>query len=53
MEFPGVKALDNVSVSVAPGMNDTNPVQFSVTTQPLPSSWFDTEIGSGGAAGGV
>src|SRR6266404_3620009 len=40
-------------VSVAPGMNDTNPVQFTVTTQPLPASWFDVEIGTGGAAGGV
>jgi RHS repeat-associated protein len=38
-------------VSVAPGMNDSNPVIFTVTSQPLPSSWLDQDIGSVGVAG--
>ena len=32
-------------VSVAPGMNDSNPVEFEVTTQPLPTSWLNQDIG--------
>jgi uncharacterized protein YceK len=38
-------------VSVAPGMNDSNPVVFTVTSQPLPSSWLDQDVGSTGLAG--
>ncbi|PYU54210.1 MAG: hypothetical protein DMG56_27425, partial [Acidobacteria bacterium] len=32
-------------VSVAPSMNDSNPVYFTVTSQPLPSSWLDQDVG--------
>jgi regulation of enolase protein 1 (concanavalin A-like superfamily) len=38
-------------VSVAPGMNDSNPVNFTVTAQPLPSSWLDQDVGTTGVAG--
>jgi hypothetical protein len=38
-------------VSVAPSMNDSNPVIFTVTSQPLPSSWLDQDVGSSGVAG--
>jgi hypothetical protein len=38
-------------VSVAPGMNDSNPVVFTVTAQPLPSSWLDQDVGSVGVLG--
>jgi hypothetical protein len=38
-------------VSVAPAMNDSNPVVFTVTSQPLPSSWLDQDVGSTGLAG--
>ncbi len=38
-------------VSVAPGMNDSNPVVFTVSTQPLPNSWLDQDIGSVGLGG--
>lgn len=38
-------------VSVAPSMNDSNPVIFQVTTQPLPTSWLDQDIGSVPVAG--
>jgi RHS repeat-associated protein len=38
-------------VSVAPTMNDSNPVSFDVTSQPLPSPWLDQDIGQTGVAG--
>ena len=38
-------------VSVAPGMNDSNPVNFTVTAQPLPTSWLDQDVGLVGVAG--
>jgi RHS repeat-associated protein len=38
-------------VSVAPSMNDSNPVEFAVTTQPLLSPWLDQDVGQPGMAG--
>ncbi len=39
-------------VSVAPSMNDSNPVVFTVASQPVPNSaWLDQDIGSVGVAG--
>ncbi len=38
-------------VSVAPSMNDSSPIDFTVTTQPLPSSWLDADVGSVGLVG--
>jgi hypothetical protein len=38
-------------VSVAPNMNDSNPVTFTVTSQPLPSPWLDQDVGQVGIAG--
>ena len=38
-------------VSVAPSMNNSNPVYFTVTANPLPSGWLDQDIGSPGATG--
>jgi hypothetical protein len=38
-------------VSVAPSMNDSNPVIFTVTSQPLPNAWLDQDVGSVGLAG--
>jgi RHS repeat-associated protein len=32
-------------VAVAPSMNDSNPVDFTVTSNPLPSPWFTQDIG--------
>ncbi|MBZ5689021.1 MAG: IPT/TIG domain-containing protein [Acidobacteriia bacterium] len=34
-----------VTVSVAPNMNDSNPIYFAVTSQALPQSWLDLDIG--------
>jgi hypothetical protein len=38
-------------VSAAPSMNDSNPVIFTVTSQPLPNTWLDQDVGSVGLAG--
>jgi len=38
-------------VSVAPSMNDTNPVRFTVTASPLPTSWLDQDVGVVGVLG--
>jgi regulation of enolase protein 1 (concanavalin A-like superfamily) len=38
-------------VSVAPTMNDSNPVTFTVTSQPLPTPWLDQDVGSVGVIG--
>jgi hypothetical protein len=38
-------------VSVAPTMNDSNPVVFTVTAQPLPNTWLDQDVGSVGLPG--
>jgi Pro-kumamolisin, activation domain len=40
-----------LAVSVAPSMNDSNPVTFTVTSQPLPSGWLDQDVGAVGIAG--
>ena len=38
-------------VSVAPSMNDSNYIDFTVTTEPLPSGWLDQDIGVVGIPG--
>jgi regulation of enolase protein 1 (concanavalin A-like superfamily) len=38
-------------VSIAPSMNDSNAVRFTVTSQPLPVSWLDQDVGAVGVAG--
>ena len=38
-------------VSVAPSMNDSNPVEFTVTSHPLPTGWLDQDVGSVKLAG--
>ena len=38
-------------VSVAPSMNDSNPVYLEVTAQPLPTSWLDQDVGMVGLTG--
>src|SRR5208282_1804963 len=39
-------------VSVATAMNDSNTVWLEVTSQPLPTSWLDEDIGTVGVVGG-
>jgi len=38
-------------VSVAPSMNDSNATRFTVTSQPLPVSWLDQDVGTVGVFG--
>jgi len=38
-------------VLVAPAMNDSNAVDFSVTSSPLPTGWLDQDVGAVGLAG--
>lgn len=40
-----------MDVSVAPAMNDSNPIEFDVTSQPLPIPWLDQDIGQSLAQG--
>jgi RHS repeat-associated protein len=40
-----------ILVSVGPGMNDSNYVNLTVTPNPLPSGWFDQDIGTTGVVG--
>src|SRR5260370_2444431 len=38
-------------VSVAPSMNDSNAIRITVTSQPLPVSWLDQDVGTVGLTG--
>src|SRR5258708_25407383 len=38
-------------VAVAPAMNDSNSITFTVTTSRMPSGWLDRDIGLVGAGG--
>src|SRR5271169_2994209 len=38
-------------VSVATSMNDSIPVEFTITSQPLPNSWLDADVGAVGLTG--
>jgi pro-kumamolisin-like protein/IPT/TIG domain-containing protein len=49
--IPGGATSGPLVVSVAPGMNDSNPVTFTVTSQPLPTPWLDQDVGAVGVAG--
>jgi RHS repeat-associated protein len=40
-----------LEVLVGPSLNSSNAVTFTITSQPLPSPWLDTDIGSTGATG--
>jgi RHS repeat-associated protein len=40
-----------MAVSVAPSMNDSNPIFFTITSQPLATPWLDQDVGQVGLAG--
>jgi hypothetical protein len=42
--IPSGGTSGDLVVSVAPGMNDSNPVYFTVTGNPLPAGWLDLDI---------
>jgi RHS repeat-associated protein len=49
--IPSGGASGPLLVSVAPSMNDSNYVVFTVTSNPLPSGWLDRDIGVPGVNG--
>jgi RHS repeat-associated protein len=40
-----------LELALAPSMNYSNPIIFTVTTQPLPTGWVDGDVGQVGLAG--
>ncbi len=51
MTVPSGATSGYLVVSAAPSMNDSNPVYFTVTSQPLPAPWLDQDVGPVGVAG--
>ena len=49
--IPAGAATGLMLVSVAPGMNDSNAIRFTVTSQPLPVFWLDQDVGAVGVLG--
>jgi hypothetical protein len=49
--IPGGATSGALVVSVAPSMNDSNAVEFTVTGEPLPNPWLDQDVGSMGVMG--
>jgi len=49
--IPSGATTGNLVVSVAPVMNDSNPVWFTLTSQPLPTGWLDRDVGTVGMFG--
>ncbi len=49
---PAGAASGPLVVSVAPSMNDSNAVNLEVTTQPLPTSWMNQDVGAVGTLTG-
>jgi len=49
--IPTGAATGYLVVSVAPSMNASNAVGFEVTSQPLPTSWVNQDVGQVGLAG--
>src|SRR5437879_9488150 len=49
--IPAGTSSGPLAVLVAPSMNASNPVAFTVTSQPLPSGWLNQDVGHVGVAG--
>ncbi|MFZ1169447.1 MAG: Ig-like domain-containing protein, partial [Candidatus Sulfotelmatobacter sp.] len=49
--IPSGSTSGYLAVAVAPSMNDSNPIVFTVESQPLPSGWLDGDVGVVGMAG--
>ena len=49
--IPSGATTGSLLVSVAPSMNDSNAIRFTVTSQPLPVSWLDQDVGAVGVFG--
>jgi RHS repeat-associated protein len=51
--IPAGASTGYLIVSVAPGMDDSNAIDFTITNNPLPPGWLDQDVGAVGAAGGA
>ncbi|HEV2197935.1 MAG TPA: protease pro-enzyme activation domain-containing protein [Candidatus Acidoferrum sp.] len=49
--IPGGATSGPLLVSAAPNMNNSNAIRFTVTSQPLPVSWLDQDVGTVGVLG--
>jgi len=51
LTIPSGANSGDLVVSVAPSMNDSNAVWFTVTSQPLPTGWLDRDVGTTNVVG--
>jgi len=51
LTIPSGATSGDLVVSVAPSMNDSNAVWFTVTSQPLPTGWLDRDVGTANVVG--
>lgn len=49
--IPAGASSGPISVALAASMNQSNGIFFTVTSNPLPSSWLDTDVGAVGIGG--
>jgi regulation of enolase protein 1 (concanavalin A-like superfamily) len=49
--IPAGATSGSLLASIAPSMNDSNAIRFTVTSQPLPVSWLDQDVGTVGLVG--
>ena len=49
--IPSGAVSGNLVAFAATSLIDSNPMEFEVTSQPLPASWLDQDVGSVGVAG--
>jgi hypothetical protein len=51
ISIPTGATSGSLLASIAPSMNDSNAIRFTVTSQPLPVSWLDQDVGTVGLVG--
>src|ERR1051326_1692042 len=51
VQIPSGATSGSLVVLTAPNMDESNPVTFTVTSQPLPTAWLDQDIGNIGLVG--
>ena len=51
LTIPSGAASGLLAVAKAPSMNESNPAAFAVTSQPLPGSWLNQDVGVVGLSG--
>ena len=49
--IPSGATTGYLMAAVSPNLNDSNAVYFTVTSQPLPATWLDSDVGAVGSIG--